>query len=148
LHIRTALSAAAILTAALLARSEAAPAKHPLPLHNGFYLDAEVPCDQAYTAAMLQIMGDRFESARELCTIQSASQHGQSFTLTERCQDTSMGTQRSGKLTMVIPNDHTIVFGSQNQSTRYRYCPIPSLPESFKHAQEMVPDTPPFTNRR
>jgi len=60
MNTRTALSAAAILTAALLARSEAASAKHPLPLHDGFYLEADVPCGQAYTGAMIQMMGDSF----------------------------------------------------------------------------------------
>ena len=30
---------------------------------------------------------------------------------------------------------------------RYRYCPIPSLPASFKNARETVPDTPPFAGR-
>jgi hypothetical protein len=47
-----------------------------------------------------------------------------------------------GKLTMVIPDNHTVVFGTKDQSTRYHYCPIPSLPDSFRNAQEMVPDTP------
>jgi hypothetical protein len=145
---RTSLSAVAILTAALLARSEAAPARHPLPLRDGFYLETDVPCGQAYSAAMLQIMGDRFESARQLCTIKSVSQQGKSYTVTEECQETSMGRKSSGKLTIVIPNDHTVVFGSKGQSTRYRYCPIPSLPASFKDAQEMVPDTPPFEPSR
>jgi len=45
---------------------------------------------------------------------------------------------------MVIPDSRTIVFGTAAQQTRYRYCPIPSLPSSFKDADEMVPDTPPF----
>src|SRR5450432_3330020 len=145
---RTAVSAASILAAALLARSEAAPAEHPLPLHDGFYLDADVPCGQAYSAAMMQIMGDRFESGRELCTIKSVSRNGTSFTATDECQDTSMGGKRSGKLTMVIPDDHTIVFGAKGQTTRYRYCPIPSLPASFKDAHETTPDTPPFEEGR
>jgi len=49
---------------------------------------------------------------------------------------------------MVIPDSRTIVFGTAAQQTRYRYCPIPSLPSSFKDADEMVPDTPPFEERR
>jgi hypothetical protein len=141
---RTALSAAAVLTVALLARSEAASAGHPLPLHDGFYLDAEVPCREAYTAAMLQIMGDRFESGDNLCTIKSVSREGRSFTVTHECQETSTGAKSAGKLTMVIPDDHTIVIGPEDDPMHYRYCPIPSLPASFKNAQETVPDTPPF----
>jgi hypothetical protein len=148
MNTQTALAAAAILTAALLARSEAAPASRLLPLHEGFYLEADVPCGEAYTAAMLQVMGNRFESGRELCTITSVSRQGRSFTVTDACQDTSMGGKRSGKLTMVIPDDHTVVFGAKDQSTRYRYCPIPSLPDSFKDADEQVPDTPPFQAAR
>jgi hypothetical protein len=147
MNIRTALSAAAIVTAALLAPSEAAAPAHPLPLHDGFYLEADVPCGEASTASMIQIMGDRFESGRELCTIKSVSQQGKSFVATDACQDTSTGKRRAGKLTMVIPDDHTIVFGSKDESTRYRYCPIPSLPASFKNAHETVPDTPPFAGR-
>jgi hypothetical protein len=141
---RTALFAAALLTAVLLARSEAAPAGHPLPLHDGFYLDAEVPCREAYTAAMLQIMGDRFESGNELCTIKAVSREGKSFTVTHECQETSTGTKSSGTLTLVIPDNHTIVLGPEDDPMRYRYCPISSLPASFKGAQETVPDTPPF----
>jgi hypothetical protein len=148
MNTRTALSAATILTAALLARSEAAPERHPLPVHDGFYLEADVPCGEAYTAAMLQIMGDRFESGRQLCTIKSVSRQGKSFTATDECQETSMGRKSSGKLTIVIPDDHTVVFGTKDQSMRYRYCPIPSLPASFKDAHEMVPDTPPFEQGR
>ncbi|HSU06995.1 MAG TPA: hypothetical protein VLI93_15630 [Acetobacteraceae bacterium] len=143
MNIRKALSAASILTAALLAKSQAAPAVHPLPLHDGFYLDADVPCGQAYTAGMLQIMGDHFESGHELCAIKSVSRHGNSFTATNECQDTTTGMKRSAKLAMVIPDNHTIIFGT----TRYRYCPISSLPTSFKDANEMIPDTPPFQER-
>ena len=55
-----------------------------------------------------------------------------------------MGGKSSGKLTIVIPDHYTVVFGTKDQSTRYRYCPIPSLPASFKDARETVPDTPPF----
>jgi hypothetical protein len=148
MNTRTAVSATVIVTAALLARSEAAPARHPLPLHDGFYLDAEVPCGEAYSAAMIQIMGERFESGRELCTIRSVSRHGNSFTATDECQETSVGRVGSGKLTMVIPDDHTVVFGTKGKSTRYRYCPIPSLPDSFRDAHERVPDTPPFQEAR
>jgi hypothetical protein len=119
-NIRTAVSAAVILTAALLARSEAAPARHPLPLHDGFYLDAGVPCGEAYSAAMMQIMGERFESGRELCTIRSVSRHGNFFIATDECQETSAGSLSSGKLTMVIPDDHTAVLGTKGKSTRYR----------------------------
>jgi hypothetical protein len=141
---RTVLSAAALVTAALLARSEAATAGYPLPLHDGFYLDAEVPCGEAYTAGMLQIMGNRFESGNQLCTIKSVSQEGKVFTVTDECQETSTGSKSSGKLTLVIPDDHTIVLGPEDAPMRYRYCPIPSLPASFKSSQETVPDTPPF----
>jgi hypothetical protein len=144
MNTRTAVSVAVTLTAALLVRSEAAPARHPLPLHDGFYLDADVPCGEAYSAAMMQIMGERFESGRELCTITSVSRHGNSFTATNECQETSVGSRNSGKLTMAIPDDHTVVFGTKGKSTRYRYCPIPSLPHSFRDAHELVPDTPPF----
>jgi hypothetical protein len=144
MHSRTVLSAAAVLTAALLARSEAATAGHPLPLHDGFYLDTEVPCREAYAAAMLQIMGDRFESGNSLCTIKSVSRVGKSFTVTHECQETSTGTKSAGKLTMVFPDDHTIVVGPEDDPMRYRYCPISSLPASFRDAQETVPDTPPF----
>jgi hypothetical protein len=142
--IRTVLAAACLLTAAPLARSDAAPARHPLPLHDGFYLDAEVPCGEAYTAAMVQIMGDRFEAGRSLCTIKSVSRQGTSFAVADSCQDTSTGRQRPGKTSWVIPNDHTFIVGSKDQATRYRYCPIPSLPDLFKNAKETVPDTPPF----
>jgi hypothetical protein len=144
MNIRTTLAAAAIVTAALLARSEAGAPAHPLPVHDGFYLDAEVPCGEASAVSMVQIMGDRFESGRQLCTIKSVSRQGTSFTATETCQETSTGKRSAGTLTLVIPDDHTIVFGSKDQSMRYRYCPIPSLPASFKNAHETVPDTPPF----
>jgi hypothetical protein len=97
---------------------------------------------------MLQIMGDRFESGRELCTIRSVSRQGTSFTVAEACQETSMGRKSTGRLTMVIPDDHTIVLGAKAETTRYRYCPIPSLPDSFKDAHELVPDTPPFAADR
>lgn len=143
-----ALFAASVLTAALLARSEAASVSHPLPLHPGFYLDADVPCGGANMADMVQIMGDRFEAGHELCTIKSVSRHGDSYVATHECQNTSTGGKHSGKLTMVIPDDHTVIFGATAQATRYRYCPIPSLPASFKDAQETVPDTPPFGGRR
>jgi hypothetical protein len=43
MRTRTAVSAVTILAVASLARSEAAPAVHKLPLHDGFYLDAGVP---------------------------------------------------------------------------------------------------------
>jgi hypothetical protein len=142
------LFAASVLTAVLLARSEAAPVSHPLPLHDGFYLEADVPCGEAYAAGMVQIMGGRFEAGHDLCTIESVSRHGNSFTATDECQNTITGGKRSGKLTMVIPDNHTIIFGTATQQTRYRYCPIPSLPASFKDAHEMVPDTPPFGERR
>jgi hypothetical protein len=144
MHSRTTLSAAVILTAALLARSEAESAGHPLPLHDGFYLDADVPCREAYTAAMLQIMGDRLEAGRQLCTIKSVSRQGTAYVVTEACQETDTGRMSPGKLTLDIPNDHTIVLGGKGRSTRFRYCPIPSLPAAFKDAQETVPDTPPF----
>ena len=144
MNSQRALSAAAILTAVLLARSEAATAGHPLPLHDGFYLDAEVPCGEAYTAGMLQIMGDRFESGDNLCTIKAVSREGRSFTVTHECQETSTGAKSSGKLTMVIPDDHTIVLGPEDDPMRYRYCPISMLPASFRDAKEPVPDTPPF----
>jgi hypothetical protein len=141
---RTVPSAAAVLTAVLLARSGAAIAGNPLPLHDGFYLDADVPCREAYTAAMLQIMGDRFESGNNLCTIKSVSHEGRSFTVTDECQETSTGAKSAGTLTMVIPDNHTVVFGPEDDPMKYRYCPISSLPATFKDSQETVPDTPPF----
>jgi hypothetical protein len=144
LNTRTSLCAGPLLIAALLARSEAAPVQHPLPLHDGFYLDAEVPCGEAYTAAMLQIMGDRLEAGRQLCTIKSVSRQGTAYVVTEACQETDTGRMSPGKLTLDIPDDHTIVLGGKGRSTRFRYCPIPSLPAAFKDAQETVPDTPPF----
>ena len=140
--------AISVLTAVLVTRSEAAPDNYPLPLHDGFYLEVDVPCGEAYSAAMMQIMGGRFEAGRELCTIKSVSRHGNSFTATDECQNTITGGKRSGKLTMIIPDSDTIVFGTAAQQTRYRYCPIPSLPASFKDADKMVPDTPPFEERR
>jgi hypothetical protein len=148
MNTRTALFATSVLTAALLARSQAEPVSHRLPLHDGFYLEADVPCGEANTADLVQIMGSRFEAGHELCTIRSVSRHGNSLTATDECQNTITGAKRSGKLTMVIPDSRTIVFGTAAQQTRYRYCPIPSLPSSFKDADEMVPDTPPFEERR
>lgn len=139
---RTALFAASILTAAPVA--SAAPARHTLPLHPGFYLEADVPCGEANMADMVQMMGDRFESGHELCTVTSMSQRGTSFVATDECQNTTTGRKHSRKLAMVIPNDHTVVFGTTARPMRYRYCPIPSLPTVFKDAHEMVPDTPPF----
>jgi len=141
---RTTLAAAVVLTAMLLARSDAAMAANPLPLHDGFYLDTDVACREAYTAAMLQIMGDRFESGNNLCTIKTVSHEGRAFTVTEECQETSTGAKSSGTLTMIIPDDHTVVFGPEDDPMRYRYCPISSLPAAFKDSQETVPDTPPF----
>jgi len=91
MHTRTALFATSVLTAALLARSEAEPVSHPLPLHDGFYLEADVPCGEANTADLVQIMGGRFEARRELCTIKSVSRHGNSFTATDECQNTITG---------------------------------------------------------
>ena len=140
---RTALSAAVILTAALLARSEAATAGHPLPLHDGFYLDADVPCGEAYTAAMLQIMGDRFESGNNLCTIKSVSHEGRSFTVAHECQETSTGAKSAGTLNMVIPDSHTVVFGPEDDPMKYRYYHISSLPASFKNRRRRC-WTPPF----
>ncbi len=133
-----------LLSALWLAGAEAKPASHPLPLHDGFYLDADVPCGEAYTAAMVQIMGERFESERDLCTIGSVSRQGTSFAVTDSCQDTSTGEKRAGKVTFVIPDAHTLIIGAKNDQVRFRYCPIPSLPPSFHHAKETVPDTPPF----
>ena len=144
MHSRTVISAAVILAGALLTRSEAATASHPLPLHDGFYLDVDVPCSEAYTAAMLQIMGDRFESGNNLCTIKSVSHEGRSFTVTHECQETSTGAKSAGTLTMDIPDNHTVVFGPEDDPMKYRYCPISSLPASFKDSKETVPDTPPF----
>jgi hypothetical protein len=136
--------AALIPTVAWPAQSGAADVRHPLPLHDGFYVVADLPCGQADTADMVQIMGDRFESGRELCAITVVSRQGTRVTLAEACQETSAGTKTSGTLTVTVPDDHTIVFGAGDKATRYRYCPIPSLPSLFKDAQEMVPDTPPF----
>src|SRR4051812_38829678 len=144
MRFRTVLSAAAALTAVLLARPEAARAGNPLPLHDGFYLDTDVACSEAYMAAMLQFMGDRFESGNNLCTIKTVSRAGRSFTVTEECQETSTGAKSSSTLTMVIPDSHTVVFGPDDDPIRYRYCPISSLPPSFKDAKETVPDTPAF----
>jgi hypothetical protein len=132
-----------LLLAAPLAGA-AEPASHPLPLHDGFYLDATIPCAEASTASMVQIMGGRFESGRNLCTIQSVARQGNSFTVTDQCQDTSTGKKHAGKAVFVIPNDHTLIVGPKDAAQRYRYCPIPALPPSFKHANETVPDTPPF----
>jgi hypothetical protein len=148
MRTRTALIAAFIGTAALLARSDAAPAGHPLPLHDGFYLDVEVPCGEAYSAAMLQIMGDRLEAGRRLCTIKSVARQGTSYIVSEACQETDTGRKSAGKLTLGIPNDHTVFVGGKGQSTRFRYCPIPSLPAAFKDARETVPDMPPFEEDR
>jgi len=138
------IAAAILLSALSLAGAEAKPAPHPLPLHDGFYLDATIPCGEAYTAAMVQIMGRRFEAGRSLCTITSVSRQGTSFALTDQCQDTSTGKKHAGKVTFVIPDEHTLIVGAKSDQERYRYCPIPSLPPSFKHAKETVPDTPPF----
>lgn len=144
LGARTSLCAATLLVAALLTRSEAALAEHKLPLLDGIYLNAEVPCGEAYMAAMLQIMGDRLEAGRALCTIKSVSRQGTSYVVAEECQQTDTGRTSPGKLTLAIPNDHTIVLGGKGQSTRFRHCPIASLPDSFSGVQEMVPLTPPF----
>ena len=56
---------------------------------------------EAYAAAMLQIMGSRFELGRQLCTIKSVSRQGTSNTLTEECQETVTGRKSAGKLTVV-----------------------------------------------
>jgi hypothetical protein len=44
----------------------------------------------------------------------------------------------------VAPCRLSYYLGAKDQSTRYRYCPIPSLPTSFKDACETVPDTRSF----
>jgi hypothetical protein len=58
------------------------------------------------------------------------------------------GRKSAGKPTIVIPDNHTIVFGTKDQTTPYRYCPISSLPASFMNARETVPDTPLFEAAR
>jgi hypothetical protein len=133
-----------LLSAASLAGAADKPASHPLPLHDGFYLDATIPCGEADSASMVQIMGGRFESGRNLCTIQSVARQGNSFTVTDQCQDTGSGKKHAGKAVFVIPNDRTLIVGAKDAAQRFRYCPIPALPPSFKHANETVPDTPPF----
>lgn len=148
MRLRTAATAAAILATALLARADAAPARHPLPLHDGFYLNAEVDCGEAYLEAMLQVMGDRLEAGRDLCTIKSVSRRGTTFTLKERCQETDTGKTSPATLTLVVPDDHSLVLGRKAKTTRFRYCPVASLPGSFKDVDETVPDTPPFEEDR
>jgi hypothetical protein len=44
----------------------------------------------------------------------------------------------------VAPCRLSYYLGAKDQSTRYRYCPILSLPTSFKDARETVPDTRSF----
>jgi hypothetical protein len=141
---RPAFAAVFLLSGIGLAVAETKPESHPLPLHDGFYLDADVPCGEAYTAAMVQIMGERFEAGRNLCTIRSVARQGTSFAVTDQCQDTSTGKTHAGKITFVIPDAHTFMIGAKDDQQRFRYCPIPSLPQPFAHAKETVPDTPPF----
>jgi hypothetical protein len=148
MNFQTSVIAVSIVSAAALASTSANPDGNRLPLRMGFYLAADVPCGEAFSAAMVQIMGNRIEAGRELCTIKSLSRHGTAFTATDECQDTTTGAKRLGKMKMVISDDHTFVFGATTHSTRYRYSPIASLPASFKDAQEMVPDTPPIQEPR
>jgi len=114
---------ASIVSVATLAPTGAAPNGNRLPLRVGFYVAADVPCGEAYTAAMVQIMGDRIEAGGELCTIRSLSRHGTSFTATEACEDTTTGAKRSGTMRMVIADDQSLQQQSQcsNNSCRQAF---------------------------
>jgi hypothetical protein len=140
--------AAILPMAAQPAQTVPAPAQTKLPLHPGYYVNADAPCAEASQAIVIQFTGTAFEAGSDLCMIDSVAHRDASYTVTERCEEQTTGKTRPMTAAIVIPDSGTFVTGPKGAATRYRYCPIPSLPESWKNAKETVPDFPPFDKGR
>jgi hypothetical protein len=142
------LKAFAVTRAAPSAQTVPAPTGTKLPLHPGYYVNAEAPCAEASQAIVIQFTGTAFEAGSDLCTINGVTHQDTSYTVTERCEEQTTGKTRSMTATIAIPDSGTFVTSTKSTATRYRYCPIRSLPASWKNAKETVPDFPPFDKGR
>ena len=142
-----------LLTTATVAYSapvsvEASSTGARLPLHPGFYVESDVPCAEAFQAAIIQFTGKEIEAGSDLCAITKIARLGKSYTVTERCQEQTDGHWHSDRGTIVIPNSRAFIAGTKTTAQRFRYCPILALPESWKNSKETVPDFPPFGGSR
>ena len=136
--------AATISTTTPLAQATPAPAETKLPLRPGYYVNSDAPCGEASQAIIIQFTGTAFEEGSDLCAIDGVTRNGTSYTMTEKCQEQTKGKRHTANATIVVPDSDSFVTGVGGGTTRYRYCPISSLPASWQNSKETVPDFPAF----
>jgi hypothetical protein len=127
-----------------LAQTTPAPAETKLPLRPGYYVNSDVACGEAYQAIVIQFTGTAFEEGSDLCAIDGVARDGTSYTVTEKCQEQTKGKRHTANATIVVPDSGAFVTRVGGATTRYRYCPISSLPASWQNSKETVPDFPAF----
>jgi hypothetical protein len=136
--------AATIPATTPLAQATPAPAATKLPLRPGYYVNSDAPCAEANQAIIIQFTGTAFEEGSDLCVIDGVTHDGTSYTMTEKCQEQTEGKKRTANATIVVPDSDSFVTRVAGATTRYRYCPISSLPPSWLNSKETVPDFPAF----
>jgi hypothetical protein len=136
--------AATIPATTPLAQDTPAPAATKLPLRPGYYVNSDSPCGEANQAIIIQFTGTAFEEGSNLCVIDAVAREGTSYTMTEKCQEQTKGKKRTANATIVVPDSDSFVTRVAGGTTRYRYCPISSLPASWQNSKETVPDFPAF----
>jgi hypothetical protein len=127
-----------------LAQATPAPAETKLPLRPGYYVNSDAPCGEASQAIVIQFTGTAFEEGSNLCAIDGVARDGTSYTMTEKCQEQTKGKWYTANATIAVPDSDAFVTRVGGGTTRYRYCPISSLPASWQNSKETVPDFPAF----
>jgi len=141
MNLKAMVALAAVALPASLPPAAAAP---KLPLHPGFYVESDVPCGEMYQAAMIQFTGTAFEEGPELCRVVAVSHRGSVYRIAQRCQDQMSGTRSRQKGAVAIPDRFTFLNSVKSDATRFRYCPLSSLPGDWKGTKETVPNYPAY----
>jgi hypothetical protein len=113
-------------------------------LRPGYYVNSDAACGEAYQAIVIQFTGTAFEEGSDLCAIDGVARDGTSYTVREKCQEQTKGKRHTANATIVVPDSGAFVTRVAGATTRYRYCPISSLPASWQNSKETVPDFPAF----
>lgn len=114
-----------------------AAAADVLPLKRGFYVEVNIPCEQASSNSLVLFLGDRFGAT---CSVEKVFVHGNASNVdvTERCNSREWFTGRSS---------YVVISGTEFRMThrpdgasdvlrkQFRYCPQSSLPEPFRSSR-------------
>lgn len=106
-----------------------------LPLHPGYYVNAQIDCGAADNSSLYLVRRDGISSAAATCTISLINQTGPTrYEVTDNCTELASGSEL-GEATVLydIPDDRSYGYiDGETVVGMNRYCAQDDLPEPFR----------------